>query len=436
MAYNPETVNNKLTTLQETQDSVCTVASWIIYHRRHAQEIASIWVTKLKEVPAHKKLNLIYLANEVVQTSRNRKKEEFINAFAPIIGGSTISAYRETPAPIAEKIRRVVQVWKERSVFPEAVLKQIEVGLAAADKDRTDPVRVAAASSSSRPTIPSELREVVAAQTSVSTKVPQATSLYKDAKAQFGETSSMVGPATVQASQLATLLKTLDAAHVAVQGAINDRTTLIKACQSIIEMNSTAIAGEQAFLEELASKRSVVADRKAMVEHALATGTELEQTTLADSWASAQEAANPRSRTPELRSPVVEELTPPPPSAAERATVPSATPAPAPAAPVKRLHPAHGQAAFPDSDDDDGYTPSAGPQQYAPPPAANNGVVYTDKKTAEEKAQELLNSLTAFQKPPSFGQLRGFNNAFANTGDEMEGISLDADVMDLLKEEL
>lgn len=133
--------------------------------RRHAQEIAGIWVTKLKEVPAHKKLNLIYLANGTFKATLGcqwtltlcrscpdfTEQEEggvyqcFRTGQWPhiqcpgiqqlliceqIIGGSTISAYRETPAPIAEKIRRVVQVWKERSVFPEVVLKQIESGLA------------------------------------------------------------------------------------------------------------------------------------------------------------------------------------------------------------------------------------------------------------------------------------------------------------------
>lgn len=40
------------------------------------------WLTSI--APNHRKLGLIYLANEVVQQSRARKKEEFLSAFAPV----------------------------------------------------------------------------------------------------------------------------------------------------------------------------------------------------------------------------------------------------------------------------------------------------------------------------------------------------------------
>jgi hypothetical protein len=33
MAYSDETVNSKLNTLMETQESICTTANWIIYYR-------------------------------------------------------------------------------------------------------------------------------------------------------------------------------------------------------------------------------------------------------------------------------------------------------------------------------------------------------------------------------------------------------------------
>lgn len=76
--------------------------------------------------PNNKKLALIYLANEVVQQSRAKKRDEFISAFANIIPGALGSAYKQCSNEIRAKIKRVVEVWRQRSIFTEGVLYKIE----------------------------------------------------------------------------------------------------------------------------------------------------------------------------------------------------------------------------------------------------------------------------------------------------------------------
>ncbi len=63
MAYTDDAVRAKLSALNETQESIVTVAQWVMFHRRHADRTATIWLQKLKEAGASKRLNLIYLAN-------------------------------------------------------------------------------------------------------------------------------------------------------------------------------------------------------------------------------------------------------------------------------------------------------------------------------------------------------------------------------------
>ncbi|KAI5284435.1 hypothetical protein KEM55_001068, partial [Ascosphaera atra] len=63
MAYTDDAVKAKLSALNETQESIVTVAQWVMFHRRHADRTAQLWLEKIRDSNAHKKLNLVYLAN-------------------------------------------------------------------------------------------------------------------------------------------------------------------------------------------------------------------------------------------------------------------------------------------------------------------------------------------------------------------------------------
>ena len=97
--------------------------------RRHAERIAQVWLQRMKESPPNKKLVLIYLANEITQTSKMRKKEEFLRAYEPILPEATAVAYRGSPVDIQNKIRRVVEVWRSRQIFSLSCQQEIEKGI-------------------------------------------------------------------------------------------------------------------------------------------------------------------------------------------------------------------------------------------------------------------------------------------------------------------
>jgi regulator of Ty1 transposition protein 103 len=69
---------------------------------------------------------LVYLANEVAQQSRVRRKDEFPKAFSGVIAEAMEIAYRGTTPDVQNKLRRVIDVWRNRSVFELAVLDQID----------------------------------------------------------------------------------------------------------------------------------------------------------------------------------------------------------------------------------------------------------------------------------------------------------------------
>lgn len=63
---------------------------------------------------------------EVAQQSRIRRKEDFIIAFSPVIAEATALAYKGAPVEIHGKLRRVIDVWKDRNIFETPIQNAIE----------------------------------------------------------------------------------------------------------------------------------------------------------------------------------------------------------------------------------------------------------------------------------------------------------------------
>lgn len=126
MSFNPDILKSKLAALNETQESVTSLSQWIMFHKRHAATSAEVWAEYVAEAPVKSKLALVYLANDVVQQAKSRKKDEFVQAFAVVIPEALEHVYGVVEKPIKDRINRVVKVWSERNVLPPAVQQDIE----------------------------------------------------------------------------------------------------------------------------------------------------------------------------------------------------------------------------------------------------------------------------------------------------------------------
>jgi regulator of Ty1 transposition protein 103 len=64
-----------------------------------------------------------------VQQSKARRKAEFVNAYAPIIADATAIAYKGSTGDVQGKLRRVVEVWRQRVIFDVPTQDAIEKAL-------------------------------------------------------------------------------------------------------------------------------------------------------------------------------------------------------------------------------------------------------------------------------------------------------------------
>lgn len=120
--------------------------------RRYADRTVQVWLQRLKDSTSHKRLNLIYLANgkhlaihacgalpipvlilwrpEVCQQSKVRHKDDFLVAFSPVLAEATSTAYKGAPTEVQQRIRRVVDVWRDRGIFEEPIQAAVEARIA------------------------------------------------------------------------------------------------------------------------------------------------------------------------------------------------------------------------------------------------------------------------------------------------------------------
>lgn len=299
MSYSPDAVTGKLAGLNDTQESIVSISQWVMFHRRYAKQTVQTWMQCLEEATSHRKLHLIYLANEVVQQSRARKKEEFLAAFRPKIAGAVGDAYAKVSPDIRNRIKRVTGVWRQRNIFAPDVLDAVEARFSDVDKGRSAQASVAKRAAPMA-SLPSELTKLAQLQQELTASLSSSTIAVASALqgyAQLIGAESLPSP-PVYAARLVQLLRSVDTAVEAAGGAIDKRKETITQLEGQLVVYKASLQAEQSQLEDLERKKQKTVQTQKEVEE-LILGSLNEQ--------------DARSTTPdgEPPSPDIEALTPP-----------------------------------------------------------------------------------------------------------------------------
>ncbi|KAF2770695.1 DUF618-domain-containing protein [Teratosphaeria nubilosa] len=282
MAYSDDAVRHKLSSLNETQDSITTNAQWIMFHRRHADRTAAVYLDALKAhaTPA-KRLHLIYLANEVVQQSRARGKRDFMLAFEPIIAEATALALRGASQDIQGKIRRVVDVWKQRQIFDPAILRGVDERIAELERSKTGQGEKKKLGGSLfgqtlSGGVPHELDAVAKSQTAVNKAEAAIAPARESAEKEYAKTTDPTTPlptAPVRAHRLTALVKNLAKAEEAVEASIQARKELLAGLEKLMESNREKLTSEEAIMADLSAKKDGIETTRKEVEDSIMRGT-------------------------------------------------------------------------------------------------------------------------------------------------------------------
>ncbi|KAF4982012.1 hypothetical protein FZEAL_2262 [Fusarium zealandicum] len=275
MAYNDDSVLARLSSLNESHDSIATAAQWIMFHRRHADRTVQLWVQRLKDSSSAKRLSLLYLANEVAQQSKIRHKDDFIIAFAPVIAEAVSIAYKGAPAELQSKLKRVVDVWKERAIFEAPIQAAIDSRIEDLDRARgtakpgfgSSPFGGGGGGGSAP--VPAEFAPLVSAHQRVAKLGIPLKATIASANQEYEkqtDSSTPVPSAPVYAARLNGLLKTLANAESAVAECVKAREGLISGLEKLLDANRIALEQDKSAASQLTSRKTEIEEKKHQVE--------------------------------------------------------------------------------------------------------------------------------------------------------------------------
>lgn len=86
--FNVIQFEKRLTGLKDSQENINACCKWCLDNRQHHKKIVISWLNVLKRVKVEQRLNLFYLANDVIQYSK-RKHYEFVESWGTALQKAT-----------------------------------------------------------------------------------------------------------------------------------------------------------------------------------------------------------------------------------------------------------------------------------------------------------------------------------------------------------
>ena len=96
-------------------ESIQAAANAMMKQYSTADVAVSEWRNALLP-PTSSRLALVYVANEVLQTSKRNRGNQYLEAFGAVLGPSLEFVCQKDPS-LTEKIRRTVKIWGDRQVY-------------------------------------------------------------------------------------------------------------------------------------------------------------------------------------------------------------------------------------------------------------------------------------------------------------------------------
>ncbi|AQZ15933.1 RTT103 (YDR289C) [Zygosaccharomyces parabailii] len=238
MSFSEEQFLNKLNYLEDTQESISSASKWLLSQYREAPRVAQCWKNYMLQnnVNTRRKLLAIYLTNHVVQQAKAKKIIQFQIAFGDVAAPVLRHVYPELPRELKLKVKRVCDIWKDRAIFNEDVLRNIQTSLSV-ENSRPDPI-----------SNPPRLRELVKIYQDLS-KTEKSNSAVK---LRFDKSVEALDPSSVvYAENLKTVTKIGQAATDTISRSVSYRKRCIENLTQLLQEQQQLLENEENLIEEV-----------------------------------------------------------------------------------------------------------------------------------------------------------------------------------------
>uniref|UniRef100_A0A8C2TTR2 Regulation of nuclear pre-mRNA domain-containing protein 2 n=1 Tax=Coturnix japonica TaxID=93934 RepID=A0A8C2TTR2_COTJA len=121
-------LDRKLQAVTNTMESIQGLSSWCLENKRHHSTIVYHWMKWLRRSAFPHRLNLFYLANDVIQNCKRKNAIVFRDTFAEVLPEA--ASLVKDPS-VSKSIERIFKIWEDRNVYPEETILALKEALTA-----------------------------------------------------------------------------------------------------------------------------------------------------------------------------------------------------------------------------------------------------------------------------------------------------------------
>ena len=112
--FEKEHFKKKLSNLDDRQDSIQSLALWILKHSDYCSQIVECWMHVFKISSELQQLNMLYVANDVIQNCKRKKAPQFRTDFRKSL--KQAFEYCKNSSRVSS-VGHIVDIWDDRGVF-------------------------------------------------------------------------------------------------------------------------------------------------------------------------------------------------------------------------------------------------------------------------------------------------------------------------------
>ncbi|XP_070778264.1 regulation of nuclear pre-mRNA domain-containing protein 2a [Enoplosus armatus] len=121
-------------------DSIQGLSTWCIENKKYHSLIVRHWIKCLKKSDAPQRLNLFYLANDVIQNCKRKNAIVYRTAFAEVLRDALLLVNFEGDPKVIKSVERILSIWEDRGVYSGTLITELRSSLVKEESPPETPV--------------------------------------------------------------------------------------------------------------------------------------------------------------------------------------------------------------------------------------------------------------------------------------------------------
>ncbi|XP_056272679.1 regulation of nuclear pre-mRNA domain-containing protein 2a [Pseudoliparis swirei] len=130
------TLEKKFRGVSNTMDSIQGLSSWCIDNKKYHSLIVRHWIKCLRKSNTSHRLNLFFVANDVIQNCKRKNAIVYRTAFADMLPEAFLLVGNEGDPKVIKSVERILSIWEERGVYSGTLITELRSSLV---KDESPP---------------------------------------------------------------------------------------------------------------------------------------------------------------------------------------------------------------------------------------------------------------------------------------------------------